>query len=147
MTDVDKDPGLYSRDEYEVKAGKIHHLREDGKRVLLRKGDRFHPTLKQANTGSLEHKATKVRDGGRPNSVTVGVDFDGEGNIVREAKPEASPPAPGFSLGALPWGSSAAKRKAEDEGLSVDELEAVGSTGATGFVTDDVNRALAAREE
>lgn len=65
------DPTLHTRDEWEVTQGKMHHRREDGRKVVLARGDRFHPTLKQVADGSLENKARKVRDGGRPSAHTV----------------------------------------------------------------------------
>lgn len=135
------DPGLYTRDTYEVETGKIHHTREDGKSVVLTQGDRFHPTLKQAQTGSLDHKTRKVKDGGRPASFTVGVDFDEDGKIIRD-EPELA--TDDRTLDDLDM-TSAARRDAEDAGLTVAEMEAVGATGVNGYITADVERALEAR--
>lgn len=147
-SDGSRDPTVHTKDTWEVSAGKMLHRTESGKKQLLRKGDRFHPTLKQANDGSLENKARKVKDGGGPVGVTVGVDFDEEGNIVREDEAEepAPDPDPEKTLDDLEWGSGAAKRRANEAGLSAADMKAVEPTGATGYVSSDVTRALEARD-
>lgn len=144
------DPAEHSRDTYEVVSGKLHHIDERGERVTLAPGATFHPTLRQVDSGSLENKARKVKAGSPKAGVVVGVDFDDEGNIVREDEATEAGidagPAP-RSLDGLAWGSKTALKKARnaEPPLTVDEMEAAGATGETGFVTADVNRALEAR--
>lgn len=123
---ADADPTLHTKDTYRVDAGKMYHRTEQGEKVRLTKGDTFHPTLKQVADGSLENKASKVKEG-KPLSFTVSADI---------------------GLRTLEWGSEVALRKALDASprLTVEEMKAVGPTGSTGFVTADVNRALDARE-
>src|SRR5690606_28030561 len=61
---------------------------------------------------------------------------DGPGRLVAGAD---------IGLRTLRWGSDAAMRRAMDAGLTVEEMQAVGSSGAGGFIAADVRRALEAR--
>lgn len=123
----DRNPGELSDEVWRVKTGR--HYDRDG--TLVMPGETFNPTVRQVRTGSLEGKAERVSG---PTAVsTAGADI---------------------GLRALEWGSDAAMKKALDPAgdgsvpaLTVEEMEAAGATGETGFVTKDVNRALAAREE
>lgn len=130
------DPSEHSRDTWEVTGGKMYHRTEKGEQVQLVEGDTFHPTLKQAKGDSLRNKARKVKDGGHSIRTTVSVDFDEDGNIVPD---EPGPDT--CTLDDLDM-TPAARRDATEAGLTVAELEAVGATGANGYITDDVARAL-----
>lgn len=119
----------YSHETWEVTGGKMSYRRQTGERVQLGPGDTFQPTLKQVADGSLENKARKVPgDRGR---VPVGM-------VVSKD----------IGLRTLEWGHPTALRRALDAEpmLTVEEMEAVGPTGATGYVTADVERALESRE-
>lgn len=123
------DPTRYTEDEWEVSGGKMLHRRENGEKVLLTKGDRFHPRQAQVESGSLENKAHPVRRASPRTVRTVTEDI---------------------GIRSLPWAWKPALKKAlqAEPVLTVEELIAVGGetgSGATGFVTSDVDAALEAR--
>lgn len=117
-----RDPNDLSDQLYKVDRGT--HVDAEGKRLTA--GETFHPTNRQVATGSLRGKASPVA-GSEPRRSVRGADI---------------------GIRALEWGSDVALRKAVKNDVTVEELEAAGGpTGETGYVTADVNRALAAREK
>lgn len=122
------DPSEHVPDTYEVLGGKLHHITGRGRRETLTAGRRFHPTFRQVRGGALRGKARKVKDAPSRAATTVSKDV---------------------GLRTLEWGSPHALRMAlaAQPVLTVEEMEAAGATGATGYVTDDVRRALDARRE
>lgn len=108
----------HTEDLYEVEGSYHYHRTEQGERVRLEPGDRFHPTTKQVADGSLEGKARKVSESSGSTSATVGADI---------------------GLRALDWGSEKALEVALEAGIDADAFaEAVEPGGATGYVTSDV---------
>lgn len=64
----DLDGSEHVADEYEVEGSYHYHRDEDGNRKRLEPGDRFRPTRKQVEQGSLEGKARKVREDVAPST-------------------------------------------------------------------------------
>lgn len=114
----------HDRQQWEVTDGKLSHVTRSGKRVKLRPGDRFHPTTRQIENNSLVNVARPT--GGTRGAVVAGADV---------------------GLRALSWGSDPAKAAALEAGLTVEEMEAVGPSGETGYIMADVRAALEVREE
>lgn len=105
----DLDGSEHVADEYEVEGSYHYHRDESGNRVRLEPGDRFRPTRKQVEQGSLEGKARKVREDVAPKTAR-GADI---------------------GLRALPM-TDAALDLALDEGLDESDFEGVEPEGADG---------------
>lgn len=116
-----REPGELADETWRVTSG--YHRDRDGD--VHGPGETFRPTVRQVQGNTLKGKAerVKVHDNIRSTGADIG-------------------------LRALEWGSDAALQKAihAKPPLTEEEMEAVGPSGATGYVTADVNEALEARD-
>lgn len=113
------DPADVAPETWRVTGG--YHRDADGR--TLGPGETFQPTNRQVASGSLRGKAERVK--AHESIRSTGADI---------------------GLRSLKWGSEAALRKALREGLSEDDFQGREPSGATGYVTADVNAVLEERK-